>query len=91
MTTRQRNDGEADAVDLVAMLGTDKAGLAFHLMNIDYHATQIIAEGNPDHLLMLLDLLTQHAAPIAAVLEQMSDLHVAQDQLIVPDHVRRTS
>ena len=92
MTTRQEPGGDQTVVDLAAMLvsGTDEARVAFHLMNIDFHAKQINAEGNPVHMLMLLDMLTQHAAPLAEALEQMSgDFHVAQDQLIVPGNVQR--
>ena len=69
--------------DLIAQ-GGEAGRLGFHLMSIDYHATAIRQMAGKQELDMLLDMLTQQAMAIYALLETSEDLHVVKPTLIVP-------
>lgn len=69
--------------DLIAQ-GGEAGRLGFHLMSIDYHATAIRQMAGKEELELLLDMLTQEAMPIYALLETSENLEVVKPTLIVP-------
>ena len=74
-------------VDLNAMMaaGGREAAVAFHLLNIEYHAAVIETTGDPQDLEMLGDLLAHHLVGVRALLEEAEgNLEVVTQRLIVP-------
>ena len=69
--------------DLIARGGED-GRLGFHLMSIDYHAVAIKQMAGKEELELLMDMLTQQAMAIHALLETSQDLEVVKPTLIVP-------
>ena len=79
-------NGEPQVVslqDLIAQ-GGEAGRLGFHLMSIDYHAATIRQMAGKEELELLLDMLTQQAMAIYALLETSEDLQVVKSTLIVP-------
>ena len=81
----QPNDGTevVSLQDLIAQ-GGEAGRLGFHLMNIDYHATAIRQVADKVELQLLLDMLTQQAMAIYALLEMSENIEVVKPTLIVP-------
>ena len=85
MTTKQ--DDTQQHVDLNAMManGGREAAVAFHLLNIEYHAAIIESSGALEDLDMLGALLTHHLVGVRALLEEAEgNLEVVTQRLIVP-------
>ena len=87
MTTK--NGETPETINLVEMLagGGKEGALAFHLLNIDYHAAIVASSGEKDAREMLHDLLVKHllSLEVSMIAETEAGLDVVSPRLIVPE------
>ena len=93
MTTKHDEAQEPERINLNEMMaeGGPASAVAFHLINVDYHANIIATSGKQEDMSMLYDMLLHHLAYLHVELERdtVQTLEVPTPKLIVPSRQQR--